>query len=207
MKYIDLSYKIEEGMPVYPGDMEVLLTEEKNYKRDKYTSYILKTGLHIGTHIDCPMHLTEDKRYISEFPVDRFIGEAAVLDVRGKKEIKIEEGYKELLENKEIVILYTGFEEKYGIREYYDNHPTVSEELAKYFVDNKVKMVGFDMPSPDRYPFEIHKILLVNNIFILENLCNLESLLDVETFKIIALPLKIEGEGSLVRAVAIAEDM
>ena len=59
------------------------------------------------------------------------------------------------------------------------------------------------MPSPDRYPFTIHKKLLNNRIFILENLCNLERLAWGDDFKVIAFPLKIKGEGSMVRAVAI----
>ena len=63
-------------------------------------------------------------------------------------------------------------------------------------------MIGFDMPSPDRFPFESHKMLLKNEIFILENLCNIEKLLNAKEFKIAAFPLKIEAEGSLVRAVA-----
>ena len=70
-------------------------------------------------------------------------------------------------------------------------------------IENNIKMIGFDMPSPDRFPFESHKILLKNEIFILENLCNIEKLLNAKEFKIAAFPLKIEAEGSLVRAVAI----
>ena len=70
-------------------------------------------------------------------------------------------------------------------------------------IENNIKMIGFDMPSPDRFPFESHKMLLKNEIFILENLCNIEKLLNAKEFKIAAFPLKIEAEGSLVRAVAI----
>ena len=46
-------------------------------------------------------------------------------------------------------------------------------------------------------------MLLKNEIFILENLCNIKKLLNVKEFNIVAFPLKIEAEGSLVRAVAI----
>lgn len=46
---IDLSYKIHEGMPKYPGDDDISLLEDKNYKKDGYTSYIIKSGMHLGT--------------------------------------------------------------------------------------------------------------------------------------------------------------
>lgn len=199
---IDLSYKIHEGMPKYPGDYDISLLEDKNYKKDGYTSYIIKSGMHLGTHIDAPMHLTNDKRFISEFSLDNFYGKGVILDCRGENLVKPKKEYEELLYNKEIVIIYTGFESKYGKKEYYENHPIISFELIKLFIENNIKMIGFDMPSPDRFPFKSHKMLLKNEIFILENLCNIEKLLNVKEFKIAAFPLKLEAEGSLVRAVA-----
>ena len=32
MKYIDLSHEIKNNMPVYPGDIDVNLTKEKDYE-------------------------------------------------------------------------------------------------------------------------------------------------------------------------------
>jgi len=159
--------------------------------------------MHLGTHIDAPMHLTNDKRFISEFSLDNFYGRGVILDCRGESLVKPKKGYEELLYNKEVVIIYTSFENKYGEKEYYENHPIISLELIKLFIEKGIKMIGFDMPSPDRFPFESHKMLLKNEIFILENLCNINKLLNVKEFNIVAFPLKIEAEGSLVRAVAI----
>ena len=200
---IDLSYKIHEGMPKYPGDDDISLLEDKSYEKDGYTSYIIKSGMHLGTHIDAPMHLTNDKRFISEFSLDNFYGRGIILDCRGESLVKPKKEYEELLYNKEVVIIYTGFENKYGEKEYYENHPIISLELIKLFIEKGIKMIGFDMPSLDRFPFESHKMLLKNEIFILENLCNVNKLLNVKEFNIVAFPLKIEAEGSLVRAVAI----
>ncbi|MFW6281647.1 MAG: hypothetical protein ACOC1O_02480 [bacterium] len=59
-----------------------------------------------------------------------------------------------------------------------------------------------DLPSPDKYPFEIHKILFDNNILLIENLTNLSCLLSVSDFEIIAFPLKIKAEASIARVVA-----
>jgi kynurenine formamidase len=62
-------------------------------------------------------------------------------------------------------------------------------------------MLGMDMPAPDYFPFDFHKELLTNGIFLLENLTNLQELLGVNDFEVIALPLKIAAEASFVRAV------
>ena len=203
MEYIDLSYEIENNMAVYPGDEEVSIEFTKKYDNDGYTYSVLKSGMHVGTHLDCPMHLTDSSKYISEYPLENFIGEGVIIDVRGKELITLEKEYEDLLNEKEIVILFTGYEKYYGTNDYYENHPIISEELVDLFIEKKIRMVGFDMPSPDKYPFNIHKKLLNNRIFILENLCNLERLAGEEDFKVIAFPLKIKGEGSMVRAVAI----
>ena len=54
--------------------------------------------------------------------------------------------------------------------EYYINQPVIDEGLADFFVEKNIKMLGMDLPSPDNYPFEIHKKLFANNILIVENL-------------------------------------
>jgi kynurenine formamidase len=69
-------------------------------------------------------------------------------------------------------------------------------------VEKKIKMIGMDTPSPDRYPFKIHKLLFENNIYILENLTNLDQLLNIDRFEVIAFPLKINADSSITRAVA-----
>lgn len=203
MKYIDLSHEIKNEMPIYPGDMKVKLNEEKDYLKDGYNSYSLSTTMHAGTHIDAPMHMHHNKKYISEYSIEKFIGNVALLDVRGEKVIGIKDEYYKVIKENDVVILFTGWDSFYGKDEYYTNHPIVSDELAELLIKKKIKMLGVDMPSPDRGTFDIHKKLFENDIFILENLTNLNKLLYNEDIQIFAQPLKIEGEASLVRAVAL----
>lgn len=203
MKYIDLSYEIQNEMPVYPGDEAVDLKKVKRYEEDGFNGYTLLSNMHVGTHIDCPMHMLKDERYISEFDLERFIGNAVLLDVRGEMLIELKDEYYKGIKEGDIVLLYTGWESKYSTKEYYKNHPIVSEKFAEFLVQKKIKMLGMDMPSPDSDLFRIHNILLGNNIFILENLKNLNKLLYVEGIQVFAQPLKIKAEASLVRAIAV----
>jgi kynurenine formamidase len=203
MKYVDLSYEIKNDMPVYPGDISVDLKKVNNYEEDGFNCHTLLSNMHAGTHIDCPMHMVSDGRYISELELDRFIGNAVLLDVRGERLIDIKDEYYKDIKEGDIVLLYTGWESKYGTTEYYQNHPIVSDKFAEFLVQKKIKILGVDMPSPDGNSFSIHKILLGNNICILENLTNLNKLLYVEDLQVFAQPLKIRAEASLVRAVAV----
>ena len=59
-----------------------------------------------------------------------------------------------------------------------------------------------DTPSPDKYPYKIHKILLKEEILIIENLTNLEELLGVNNFDVIALPAKFYSDGAPIRVIA-----
>jgi kynurenine formamidase len=86
--------------------------------------------------------------------------------------------------------------------EYYHNHPVVSKELAQLFIERHVKMICLDTPSPDRDPFDIHKLLLENNVLIAENCTNFDRLTNKNQFEVIALPLRIHTDSSPARIIA-----
>ena len=58
-RYIDLSQDITHDMSVHPYDDKVKLYQDKFLDKDKYVNFKLETGMHSGTHIDTPMHLTD----------------------------------------------------------------------------------------------------------------------------------------------------
>jgi len=202
LKLVDLSNWIEQDMPVYPSDEKPDLIQDKFLDIDKYNNFTIKTGTHVGTHIDSPMHLTNSTKFIGEYSLENFCGRACVIDARGLDIIKYVPLYDELIKNKDIVLLYTGFDTEYGSDDYYNAQPVIDISFAELLVKAGIKIIGMDTPSPDRYPFLIHKFLLSNNIFILENLRNLQSLLNEKDFEVFAFPLKIKADASLVRAVA-----
>jgi kynurenine formamidase len=202
---IDLSHIIQNNMAVHPYDGVVKVYEDKTLDKDRYNNSRLETGMHAGTYIDAPRHFLNSDRYISDFALEQFVGSGCLLDVRGENIISFKEEYYKHVQENDIVLLFTGFSLLYGEVDYYErfnNHPIVDIKLADFFVKKKIKMLGMDMPKPDNYPFEIHKLLLNNNIFIMENLTNLEGLLNIGSFEVIAFPLEIRAEASIVRAVA-----
>jgi kynurenine formamidase len=201
-QYIDLSYEIQNGMSVYPGDSEVVLVPEKELEKDGYHCYRLETNTHAGTHIDAPMHLIANPLFIGDYPLERFCGRVVLLDVRGDSVIEWKDSYDQLIEENSMVLFYTGHAEKYGTPQYYTEHPVIHMKLANILVKKKIKCLGLDAPSPDNAPFSIHKILLAQGVFILENLRNLEALLEKEFIELFVFPLKIKGDASMVRAVA-----
>lgn len=203
MKIIDLSYIITDSMPVFPGDDEVIIEEAKVLDRDYYNAINLQTGMHVGTHVDIPKHLIADNRTIDEIPIESFIGRGVLLDVRGMDIVDYKKEYESMIRKDDIVLFYTGFADLYSEpNRYYNNYPVLSEILAEFLVSKHIKMIGIDSPSPDKEPFNIHKTLLKNNIYIIENLTNLEELICIDDLTVYAVPLKIKAEASLVRVFA-----
>jgi arylformamidase len=91
---------------------------------------------------------------------------------------------------------------------YRDQLPRVSEELARWCVERRVKILGVEPPSiADVNNLEeltsIHKILLGGGVTIVEGLAGLDALRQPKVF-FIAAPLKIVGgDGCPCRAFAI----
>ena len=79
--------------------------------------------------------------------------------------------------------------------------------MSIVIIQNKaLHLIGVDMPSVDRPPFEAHLEFLGNNVVIVENLANLEQIRG-DVFELIALPLKLKArEASPVRAIAMEID-
>ena len=198
----DLTHRLRDNMPAYPGDNETRVFQSKHLDEDGYNNYYLKIGMHSGTHIDTPMHLTSGSRYISDYPLDRFVGEGCVIDVRGREFITMEKEYHAEIQRGAIVLFCTGHSRLFGTEEYFKSYPVLEPELADFLISRGVKMVGLDSPSPDRYPFTVHKKLLGSDILIAENLTNLQRLLSAGRFEVLALPLNIEADSSIARVAA-----
>ncbi|MBN1969137.1 MAG: cyclase family protein [Candidatus Delongbacteria bacterium] len=202
-RVIDLSHKINSEMPVYPGDLRTNLQQTKRFDIDLYNSFNLNCGMHVGTHIDGPLHMIDGKTNISEAELENFIGKAIIIDISKNLVYELNKDDLDFSDDVSIVLFRTGMSKFYGEEIYYSKSPQITGEVAEYLVKKKIKVIGFDSPSPDNYPYLIHKILFKNDIHIVENLTNLDKLEAKKEFQFIALPLKIDADSSLCRAIAM----
>lgn len=202
MNYVDLTQTFTQNMPVYPGDPEPELVQSAHIDKNGYNEYQIKTGMHVGTHMDGPLHMIPNGKKLSEIAVEKFFGRGVLVDARGKE--IIDRGVLDNISIKagDIVLVMTGFSEKFGKSEYYEKYPEISENLAEELIKLGVKMLCLDSPSPDRPPFKIHKLLLKQEILIVENLTKLESLIGIPNLEIFALPAKLDTDSAPVRVIA-----
>ncbi len=201
-QYIDLSQPVTDNLFVYQGDTPPRLQKVNSLATDGFNNYQITSGMHAGTHIDGPMHLTESNQFINEIPIEKFIGKGVLLNASGENNITEKSEYKTIITPECIVLIYTNHAKFFGTPEYYSDYPVLSDELAELLVERKIKMLCLDSPSPDKHPYTIHKLLLAKNILIAENLTNIEKLLGVAEFEVYAFPLKITADSSPARIIA-----
>ena len=205
MKLIDLTHTIHRSIAVFPGDDPIQLKQIRTLERDGFNNYRLSTGMHVGTHIDGPKHMTTDTRLMAGLPLEMFTGKGVLIDVSGEETITFRESFRASIQPESIVLFYSGMDHHFGEADYFTTYPDMSEELARFLTDQHVKIVGLDWVSPDHEPYPIHDILFKSNVLILENLTNLDQLLHETSFEVFAFPLKIEADSSIVRVVARVE--
>lgn len=211
MSFIDLSHSLKKDFPPYPGDPEFSLT--RIFEEEEFFLSKLECSMHTGTHIDAPLHYIENGRTVSEIELDSLIGPCDVLRLKFPKDSKTPD--KDFLKNMEIkienleipqkglekiIILKTRWCDYFDSDDYFHNNPYLSMEFAKFIIENGVETLALDTPSPDKFGnSEIHKILLENDVNIIENLTNTR-LLTKNKYNAYFIPLKIESEASFVRA-------
>ncbi|HVA96865.1 MAG TPA: cyclase family protein [Candidatus Acidoferrales bacterium] len=200
MQLIDLSHQITENMPVYPGDQHTKIETGNIIQKDGCEDHYLSLGTHAGTHIDAPSHMILGAKTLDQFPLEKFTGKGVYIPVQNKRfdlsaisSVAIQEG--------DIVLFHTEMSARYDKPDYFSEYPSLPEELANYLIQKKVKMVGVDTCSVDHDELTAHKLLLQQDILILENLTNMKELKDKQ-FKISAFPLNLALDGSPTRVVA-----
>ncbi|KTG07740.1 hypothetical protein AUR64_02550 [Haloprofundus marisrubri] len=213
-RWVDLSQPFSEEMPHPPAVPAPTFETIRDVAEDRINVQRYTAATHLGTHVDAPRHFVEGGATIDELSLDRFAGEGVVLDVSvdDAREITVNdvEAADGDVREGDIVVLYTGWQEKFGTPTYV-SHPWLSVDLAEWLVERGVKMIAMDTLTPDIPPperpegwmeFPVHRTLLGEGVLVAENLTNLDVLVG-KRLELQGFPVKIrDGDGAPVRFVA-----
>lgn len=148
---------------------------------------------HLGTHIDV---------MDQEFSLDNFKRNGKLIDVSSisEREIDIDDLKGVKIEVNDFVLFYTGFIDRvpYGTPEYFKTHPELSMQSIDLLIQKKVSLVGVDAPGLRRGPDhpKVDRRCAERNIFVVENLINLEMLSKVpkdQPITVYTLPANMTG--------------
>jgi len=219
-KIIDLTYTLSETNPVYPGKTEFSKVVYNQNKNGFHVNDIqLSTG--IGTHMDAPTHRHSDKNSIDAIPLTQLHATACLLHLTDQagsdSEYKIsiqdivdwEKEYGKIPDHS-IILVNTGWskyweKQKFCFQEGQKimHGPSFSKEAAQMVMERKPKGVGIDTISIGDGP--THSVFLERNIFLVENLANLDKLPPTGAYVWI-LPMKIkDAPEAPVRAFALIQ--
>jgi len=204
--YIELTHRMEEEMPVYPGTEKPVFDKSFTIEKNGFAETQVRMFSHTGTHMDAPAHMVLGGKTLDEYPVDHFIGEAYILDMTaGVPSIGDLEADAEWIKKSDFIIMKTGWSEKWGTESYFDDFPVLTEELLDYLLQFDIRGFGVDAISVDPVStttFDNHMKMFAKECTIVENLKNLESI-PQKNFRIIMLPLFTkDSDGFSARVVA-----
>ncbi len=202
---------VDLSLPLAHGMRGVEISPHTRIANEGYNTTNLHLYSHAGTHMDAPLHFLDGGATIDQWDLQKCIGPALVVDLSFKEPdslISVADlgAAAGQIEAGSRVLLRTDWDSHVELPDYRTHFPRISRELASWFVEKGVWLVGVQTPSvaslSDRDELrDVHQTLLRGQIVIVECLINLHDLPTEVTF--IALPLKVDGgDGSPVRAVA-----
>ena len=233
-RIVDLTYPFDENTIFWPTEPGFELEKGPAGMTDKgyyYAANRFRSAEHGGTHMDAPLHFFSSGESVDTVPLDRLMGDAALIDVASKCSsnsqyliqvsdlTKWEERNHRRLDQT-IVLFRTGFGRFWPDRERYLgtkergkegvaklSFPGLDPKAARWLVEQRrIKAAGIDTASIDAGQstlFSTHVILCEKGIPALENVANMDQLPE-KGFTVIALPMKIKGgSGAPVRMIAI----
>src|SRR4051812_20610053 len=82
MRLIDLSQPVFDGCPNCPAHPPVRVTLGATHEKHGWRLEMLTLASHTGSHVDAPLHKLAGGAAVDGLPLDRFVGDAFVVDLR-----------------------------------------------------------------------------------------------------------------------------
>ena len=203
--WIDISIPLRNGCVNWPGDERYNLTRVADMNRDgtEYNLSKISTSVHMGTHMDAPLHFVNNGATMETMPLDATLGAARVIEIRDRVRITIEELEPYNIQRGERILFKTlNSERQWKTDEFLTDYVYIPVATAQYLADRGVRTIGVDALSVGGWEdqnAECHRVILGAGIWIVEWL----DLSKVEPgdYELACLPLLLVGsEGSPARA-------
>lgn len=189
----DISMAITEAMQVYKNNpaKKPLITAVSNFSNGQVYESLITMNMHTGTHVDYPLHMIENGETSDIEDISRLVTKAKVVDLSHLDDVITVDDLKSLAIDEGDFLL---FKTKNSFSEHFlFDFIYLSETAAAYLRSKKIAGVGTDGLGIERAQKDhpTHKILLGNNIIIIEGL-RLKKVPE-GTYDMVCLPLKIPG--------------
>ena len=223
---VDLTHTLSPEFPTFFGVPGVELQKQYDFKKDGFNVNWWKIMEHAGTHLDAPIHFSEDGATADTIVAGELVVPLAVIDVRKQAEkdadylmgiedvLVWEKRFKKLPESCCVAMLsgwgaHVGDAAKFTGKDASGtfHFPGISPDLVEWLLkERNVLGLAVDTLSLDNGPskdFKTHHAWLPAGRWGLENVANLEKLSPSEAILVVGLP-KVKGStGGPVRLIAL----
>jgi kynurenine formamidase len=211
---IDLSHTVEHGVVTYKGLPAPIICDylSREASRKFYAPGTefqigkIEMVANTGTYMDSPFHRYADGKDLSQLRLEQLVSLPAVkVPAVGKQSVTAADfsGMRDL--RGKAVLVETGWSRHWKTDQYFEGHPFLTEDAAKFLVDAGAVVVGIDSHNIDSTADgtrPVHSTLLGAEVLIVEHMTNLAQL-PASDFKFSAVPVKVKGFGTFpVRAYA-----
>ncbi|MBO9626185.1 MAG: cyclase family protein [Microbacterium sp.] len=218
-RVIDLSHPIEAGLITYPGlpapTFTPHLTREDSRARyapgTEFAMDVITMIGNTGTYLDAPYHRYADGGDLAALDLSTLVGlPAEVFHLHDSWSAERRGIGAATLADRDLagsaVLLDTGWSRFFGAPEYGIGSPFLTEEGARFLVDEGVRLVGIDALNIDDTESggerPAHSILLAAGVHVVEHLTNLAAV-PARGARFTAAPPAVRGFGTFpVRAFA-----
>lgn len=223
---VDLTHTMSPEFPTFFGVPGIELQKQYDFKKDGFNLNWWRLLEHAGTHLDAPIHFSENGVTADAIGAGELVVPLAVIDVRKKAEadadylmtiedVLIWEKRFKKLPNSCCVAMLSGWGSRVGDAAKFTgkdaggsfHFPGIAPELAEWLLkERNVLGLAVDTMSLDHGPskdFKTHHVWLPAGRWGLENVANLEKLSPSEAILVVGLP-KVKGAtGGPVRLIAL----
>lgn len=205
----DISFPLQTGAVVYPGNPVISITPQQAISAGAGANVSrIDFGSHSGTHVDAPKHFFDDGAGADTLPLDVLTGRARLIavgdDVKSVGEAELK---KHDLKGVQRLLIRTRNSAwlASGSSEFHPDYTFVAPDGAAYLAELGVKLVGVDYLSVEQFHsghHRTHRTLLERKIVIVEGLVLSEP--KPGDYELYCLPLRLVGlDGAPCRAILI----
>ena len=208
MIIFDISLTISNDLPIWPGDPELHLQRISDVNNGDYATLSrLECCVHLGTHIDAPVHFVRGGTGIDSLDLHTLIGPCCVIHLPNVDVITadalraapIPPGTTRLLCRSRNSIWW-----ERGDNQFHTDFVGIDVSGAEWLVAQGIRLIGVDYLSvaPYNESAPVHEVLLGAGVIPVEGL-NLAGI-EAGQYQLVCLPLKIlDCDGAPARAVLI----
>ncbi|MEO1314292.1 MAG: cyclase family protein [Pseudomonadota bacterium] len=81
---MDMTHTLSESFPTFGGDPGISRNKVFDFASDGYNLFELTINEHTGTHIDAPLHFSEDGLSVDQIPVEDLMCPLVVIDIAAR---------------------------------------------------------------------------------------------------------------------------